>query len=67
MVKYREDDIVVTRPGTAFSARYHRLRSSLLLSAATAEASAKPVMIFQFQVAAFDAAMNKARELGWIV
>jgi hypothetical protein len=68
-VKFRDGEIVVTRPGTGFSATYVRPDGypNLLLSAAIVDSGAKPGAIFQFQAEAFDAALRKARELGWIV
>jgi hypothetical protein len=67
-VEYRNGEIVVTQPGTAFSASYIQPdgHPNLLLSAASVDPGAKPGEIFQFQSYAFEAAMRKARELGWI-
>jgi hypothetical protein len=69
VVVYLGDEIVVTRPGTAFSARYYKQEGfpNLLLSTAAAHPNAKAGTIFQFQAAAFEAALGKARELQWIV
>lgn len=67
-VEYRNGEIVVIRAETGFSATYLKLDGpNLLLSAATVEPKAKPGAIFQFQANAFDTAMPKARELGWMV
>jgi hypothetical protein len=67
-VEYQHGEIVVIRAETGFSATYLKLEGpNLLLSAATVDPSAKPGVTFQFQANAFDAAVRKAREVGWIV
>ncbi len=68
-VEVRGDLIIVTLPGTAFSATYQRQigQPSLVLSAATTDPQADRQTIYQFRADAFTAAINKARELGWIV
>jgi hypothetical protein len=68
-VEYRDGEIVVTRPGTTFSARYHKPdRDPILrLLKATVDPIADRATIFVFRAEAFAAATNKARELGWIV
>ena len=68
-VEYLEGEIFVTRPGTAFSARYHKPdRDPILrLLAATVDPNADREAIFIFRAQAFAAATNKARELGWVV
>jgi hypothetical protein len=68
-VELQVDEILVTRPSTAFSARYHKPdRDPILrLLAATAEFDADRQAIVMFRAEAYAAAMNKARELGWIV
>jgi hypothetical protein len=68
-VEVREELIVVTRPGTSFSATYglERDNPNILLLAASADPKAKPGEIYQFRADAFGTALRKARELGWIV
>ncbi len=67
-IEVRGDLIIVTRPGSEFSATYNKPdRDSILrLLAATADPNADREAIFHFRANAFGAAMNKARELGWI-
>jgi hypothetical protein len=68
-VENREDVIIVTSPDTAFSATYHKpdKQPILRMLTCTLPPGAKREAIFQFRAVAFAAAMNKARELGWIV
>ena len=68
-VEVQEDEILVTRPGTGFSARYHKpdTDSIFRLLAATIDPSADREAVFLFRADAFIAATKKARELGWIV
>ena len=68
-VEHQDGEILVTRSGTAFSARYHKPDGDpiLRLLAATVDPEADREAIFRFRATAFAAAMNRARELGWIV
>jgi hypothetical protein len=68
-VENREDVIIVTWPGTAFAATYHKpdKQPIVRLLTSTLEPRANRETVFQFRAEAFAAAMNKARELGWIV
>jgi hypothetical protein len=68
-VEYRDGEIVVTQPGTSFSATYGKERDSpsVLLLAATLDQKASREAIFKFRADAFVAAVQKARKLGWIV
>ena len=69
LVEIQGDEILVTRSGTGFSARYHKpdKDSILRLLAATVDPAADREAIFLFRADAFIAATNKARELGWIL
>jgi hypothetical protein len=69
IVELRGDHIVVTRPGTDFSATFRKPGTERIvrLLTATLEPGADRGTIFQFRAQAFAAATNKARELGWIV
>jgi hypothetical protein len=68
-VECRDGEVVVTLPGTAFSARYHKPDGDPILRvlAATDDPKADRQTIFIFRAQAFAAAMNKAREMGRIV
>jgi hypothetical protein len=68
-VEIQDEEIVVTKPGTQFSARYHKpfADSVLRLVEATVDSRADPDAIYAFRAKAFAAALRKARELGWIV
>jgi hypothetical protein len=66
-VELKGDHIVVTRPGTAFSATYHKPDKQPILRVLTStlELDAKRAAIFQFRAEAYAVATLKARELGW--
>jgi hypothetical protein len=68
-VEVQENELLVTRPGTGFSARYHKPDKDLILRllATTVDPGADREATFLFRADAFIAATNKARELGWIV
>jgi hypothetical protein len=68
-VEIRGDHIVVSRPGTAFSVIYSKPDNEPIVRvlSATWEPGADRETLFQFRAEAFATAMNKARELGWIV
>jgi hypothetical protein len=63
-VELWDGEIVVNRTGTAFFARYHKPDGDP--PSGHVRAGADRGTIFQFRAQAFAAAMNKARELGWI-
>jgi hypothetical protein len=60
-VEVQNDEILVTRPGTGFSARYHKPdRDKILrLLAATVDPSADQEAVFLFRADAFIAATNR--------
>jgi hypothetical protein len=68
-VEVRGDHIVVSRPGTSFSVIYSKPDNEPVLRvlSATWEPGADRQTLFVFRATAFAVAMNKARELGWIV
>jgi hypothetical protein len=68
-VEHRGDLIVITHPGASFSASYRRETRfpGFTLHTETTEPGADLDSIRQFQAAAYGAALQKARELGWIV
>jgi hypothetical protein len=67
-VEDQQGEILVTIPGTAFSARYHKpdRQPILRLLTATVEPTANRDTVFKFRAEAFAAAMLKARKLGWM-
>ena len=69
-VEQRGDLIIVTLPGTGFSATYSRVDGhppGISLQGATTDPAADLSEIYQFRADAFAAATQKARLLGWIV
>jgi hypothetical protein len=62
------DKIVVTIPGTAFNVTYEKdlSNSHLLLTESWIEPTVTSPMIAEFRLRAFEAAMAKAKDLGWI-
>jgi hypothetical protein len=68
-VEVRGDLIIVTKPGTTFSATYGKSKDepNVILLASTQGRDAERQALNQFRADAFIAATNKARELGWIV
>jgi hypothetical protein len=68
-VEHRGHLIIVIRPGTEFSATYHKPEGlpNIYLACATIDPYAEPEAIYQFRADALSAATRKARELGWIV
>jgi hypothetical protein len=68
-VELRGDLIIVTKPGTSFSATYGKAREepNLVLLAATEGRDAEREVLSKFRADAFTAATRKARELEWIV
>ena len=63
------DEIVVTRPGTAFMTAYRKWPDSPMLSLTRSwvDPHTTSPAVSEFRAHAFQAAVSKARELGWIV
>ena len=61
--------IIVTMPGTDFSVTYQKQSGNpqLMPSQSRIAANATSATIADFRARAFQAAVRKARELGWIV
>ena len=59
--------IVVTMSGTDFSVTYQKQSAQLMLSQSRIAANTTSAAIADFRARAFQAAVGKARELGWIV
>jgi hypothetical protein len=69
-IEVQSGEIVVTLPGTSFKVVYHKPPGSPQLMAkwyATRDKQAGQVMRAEFLAGAWQAANDKARELGWIV
>jgi hypothetical protein len=68
-VELKGDQLVVSKPGTGFEATYTKVEGQpdLLLIAESLDPDADRAAKFKFRAGAFEAAMRKARELGWIV
>ena len=65
-VQVEDDEIVITKPGTAFLLGYRKSAEEPCLVLTCSRVS--PVAsISEFRAQAFQAAASKARELGWIV
>jgi hypothetical protein len=66
-VELRGDEIVVTRPGTDFMTLYRKRPNSpnLVLTRSWLEPTVSSPEISEFRGHAFQAAVSKARELGW--
>lgn len=65
-VQVEDDEIVITKPGTAFLLGYRKSAEEPRLVLTCSRVS--PVAsISEFRAQAFQAAASKARELGWIV
>ena len=64
----QDGQIIVTLPLTGYCASYHKPANSLQLarSAFTTDRSNEPISKEEFFAIAWDAADDKARELGWI-
>ena len=62
-------DITVTMPGTKFSVTYQKREDSptIVLTHTWLAPSITTPAVSDFRARAFQAAVNKARELGWIV
>ena len=61
-IEVRDDEIIVTQPGSNFSAVYYKPRDEPQLIA-----KGTPSGNYRFLARAWKAANDKARELGWIV
>jgi hypothetical protein len=68
-VKFDGDEIVVTRPGTDYMLAYRKRpdRPNLVLTRSWVEPNVASPEISEFRAQAWQAALSKARELGWIV
>ena len=69
VVKVEGDDLIVLLPGTDYVATFYRATPGELLAKSRAghEVSDSPMTCAEFQGRAWQAANDKARELGWIV
>ena len=68
-VKFHGKEIIVTKPGTDFMLAYRKRPDSpnLVLTRTWVEPTVSSPTISEFRAHAFQAAVSKARELGWIV
>ena len=68
-VKFDGQEIIVTKPGTDFMLAYRRRPDSpnLILTRSWEKPTVTSPEISEFRAHAFQAAVAKARELGWIV
>jgi hypothetical protein len=68
-VKFDDHEIIVTRPGTDMMTAYRKRPDSpnLVLTRSWLEPTVSSPEISEFRAHAFQAAVAKARELGWIV
>ena len=68
-VKFDGEEIIITRPETDFILAYRKRPDSpnLVLTRSWIEPTIASPMINEFRALAFQAAISKARELGWIV
>jgi len=66
-VKFDGHEIIVTRPGTDMMTAYRKApdRPNLILTRSWENVMSPDIS--EFRAHAFQAAVNKARELGWIV
>ena len=70
LVKVRDDEIIVTMPGTTYAVTYYKpANSSQLLAKRIAESDDKrtSMSLSEFLALAWKLANERARELGWIV
>ena len=66
----RDDEIIVTLPGTSYTVTYYKSASSprpLTKNFPTKDDGRLPVTKAEFLARAWKVANDKARELGWIV
>ena len=68
-VKFDGNEIIVTRPGTDMMTAYRKApdRPKLILTRSWENPTVTSPEINEFRAHAFQAAIKKARELGWIV
>ena len=68
-IKFDGHEIIVTRPGTNMMTAYCKApdRPNLILTRSWKKPTVMSPDIIEFRAHAFQAAVNKARELGWIV
>jgi hypothetical protein len=68
-VKLDGEEIIVTKPGTDFMLAYRKNpdRPNLMLWRSWVDIHITSPAISEFRAHAFQAAVSKARELGWIV
>jgi hypothetical protein len=68
-VKFDGQEIIVTMPGTDFMLAYRKRPDSpnLVLTRSWEKPTVTSPEISEFRAHAFQAAVSKARELGWIV
>jgi len=68
-VKFNGQEIIVTKPGTDFMLAYRKRPDSpnLVLTRSWEKPTVTSPEISEFRAHAFQAAVAKARELGWIV
>jgi hypothetical protein len=68
-VKFDGQEIIVTKPGTDFMLAYRKRSDSpnLVLTRSWEKPTVTSPEISEFRAQAFQAAVAKARELGWIV
>ena len=70
LVEVRDDDIIVTVPGTSYTVTYYKpIKSSQLLARCIAEEddSRASISLSEFLALAWRLANDRAREVGWIV
>ena len=67
-VDVEDDEIVVTKPGTRYLLAYRRSNDQprLVMTRSWMGPTTTAPGINEFRAQAFQAAVNKARELGWI-
>ena len=68
-IEVQDRQIVVTLPHTGYCASYHKAANlpQVVRSACMTDLSNEPISKEEFFAIAWDAANEKARELGWIV
>ena len=68
-VKFDGKEIIITRPGTDMMTAYRKApdRPNLVLTRSWLDPHVMSPEISEFRAQAFQAAVSKARELGWIV
>jgi hypothetical protein len=68
-VEFEAEEIVVTRPGSNMLMSYRKAanRPNLILTRSLLDPTVSSPEISEFRAHAFQAAVSKARELGWIV